>query len=253
MSKENLEVKKKGIVRILVEYVNGVISTGTGFVYKNNGNIFTCGHVITSMDLKILVKNPDFISTSGNNIHEKTKNYCDQKIRSIKAEYYDGMVRNLKLGIIDEFYDIAQLIPIRATNSTQFLSINSNYIFDYCDSVFFCGYQLMNGYSADKSPLAINYGIVSTFGNIEVAGGKYKMIQINSITLGGNSGGPVFITGNEEVVAILNGNMNWGRDDLVVSDSDGNNQTSSLRTPLSIGYITSFKLLKDKSLLSGEL
>jgi hypothetical protein len=69
--------------------------------------------------------------------------------------------------------------------------------------------------------------------------------------LPGNSGTPLFSKKTGKVVGIVNGNMNWGRDNLLIfknsQDKAQGFEEVSNRIPLSIAYATSLKILKEKT------
>ena len=147
----------------------------------------------------------------------------------------------------DEFYDIAILEVDTNKKNINICKLNLKPKLNYGDLVAFGGFSNQHGYSNDKFPFSYNEGIISSFPTTIVGGGSYEHIRINSINLGGNSGAPLFIKGTKDVIGIINGNMNWGSDNMVFEKIDGSRFKDSFRVPLNIAYSTLIKLLKDKT------
>lgn len=239
--------KYKKIVRVIVTYNNGAKSVGTGFIVNEGSNILTCWHVISGNNFVELKTKPEFIQIPGSNDYDKVDKYMDDVISRIEIELADGVKFPVKLTSSDYYYDIAVLGVSKRKEKLPHFELAHNILPDYLDEVQFWGYPESLGYSLFDSPFAVNTGSVSAFPNVEIAGGKYRNIQLNSICIGGNSGAPLFRKGDDEPFGIINGYYWKGRDNFALYKNDGSLEKGSLRIPLNISYATSFNLLLDKS------
>lgn len=242
-----INYKRKRIVRVVVRYKNGNFSSGTGFFVSNEGLLLTCFHVVFGNMLKNIRDQKLLSSYDGENEHVKLQNYFDSIIQTIEIEFFDGSKKDAKLLKFSEIYDVAS-VKVEGNPKTYFLKMDTNSIPEYDKAVFFCGYQYSVGYQHDNFPFATNRGVISSFPETVIGGDKYKHIQLNSINLGGNSGAPVFCESKNDVVAIVNGNMNWGSDNLAfLQKNQGTDKIlgGSFRVPLSIAYVTPLKIIKE--------
>jgi len=246
LTKDNdISYKRQRIVRVICKYKVGD-SFGTGFFIEENGKLLTCFHVVFGKQLRQIREDSDLSNISGTHEHDKLREFYNNKISTLRVELLDGQKVDAKLLDFDEKFDIA-LLKINKDKNISFFKLDTNDDLDYDDNVFFCGYQYAAGYESKNFPFTVNNGVVSTFPETIVGGEKYQHIQLNSINLGGNSGAPVFRQGSNEVIAIINGNMIWGRDDILYKDKTGQNMVGSLRTPLGIAYATPLKILKSQT------
>lgn len=244
----DVSYKKERICRIKIDYRNGTFSTGTGFFISRSGELLTCAHVILGKALTELRQDTTFIATQGLDEEEKITNFQRNETSSIQVTLPNGTVRNANLKKIDADYDIA-LLQLSGSN------IRIKYFdydfsdpskLDYDDNIFFCGYQYAVDYQPTNFPFTVNSGIISTFTVTIVAGAQHEHLQINSINLGGNSGAPLFRKSSNIAIGIINGNMNWGSDNVLQSNN-GIVSPSVFRIPLSIAYATSLNLINAKT------
>ncbi len=247
---------RERIVRVIAQYQNGNCATGTGFFISSGGDLLTCFHVVFGSELRNIRTNPVYVSTVGADEHSKLENFFNGVISFIEVEFSNGIKRRAKLKAFDEFHD-AVLLELEESFETPFLKLSLDYLPEYDEAVFFCGFQLAAGYLNSKEyPFATNRGIVSSFPEVVVGGEKYVHIQLNSINLGGNSGAPLFLQGEKDVIGIVNGNMLWGNDNLAFVNKIGGvpafNQ-GSFRVPLSIAFVTPIKLIKEKTKLLDHI
>ena len=244
--KNNVNYKLKRIVRVVCTYHVGD-SCGTGFFIKNTGELLTCSHVIFGMSLEQVRNHADFKSITGNDEHQRLQQFYNKKIKTLQVELSNGQIVNTDLIKFDEKFDIA-LLKTQSKSKVNFFELDTKSDLKYDNNLFFCGYQYSVGYNPSKYPLAVNTATVSSFPEVIIGGEKYEHVQINSINLGGNSGAPIFKVGSNKVIGIVNGNMNWGADNLAYINNINNQiYKNSLRVPLSIAYITPLKLLKSKT------
>lgn len=246
----------------MVDYHNKIAPPGTydvcgsGFFISEDGKILTCFHALGG-ELKHIRKDDTFIAiTEGVNEHDNLQTYLSNKISEIKAQLPNGDIVELDLVNFDERYDVALLQPREHGTPVAHFDIDINDTLDYDDSIFFCGYQLATGYSLGDYPFTVNSGQVSSFVDIEVGGGRYQHLQINSINLGGNSGAPLFRQGSDRPIGVINGNMNWGSDNAAIFIPNTNPpqiSKASLRTPLSIAFATPLQTIANLSSISGNL
>lgn len=254
-TKENLNYKRERLVRIIVTHKNGSIGTGTGFIVKSNGLILTCCHVLLGADLKIILASQNYLNSEGVSVKDKLKFYIENFVDNISVEMLDGSRKLTSLIEFDENYDTALLKMIDLVD-VPFFELNLSYIAEYEDPIFFCGFPLASGYTRpEEYPFAVNKGYISTFPVTTVAGGRYEHLQINTINLGGNSGAPLFLKDSNLVIGIINGNMNWGNDNLASVTSFNPLEVVSvpLRVPLSIAYATSLKIVNERTSLFEDI
>jgi S1-C subfamily serine protease len=248
MAKINNDVafKHKRIVRVIVKYRNGNYGTGTGFFISKEGELLTCFHVAFGNELRAIRANQIFPTIIGPDEHTRLQTYYGTVIDSTEVEFSDGSRKTANLVSFDSKYDVAKL-KITENIQTDFFEFDMKYQPILDDPIFFCGYQYAVGYDADKCPLAVNRGIISAIGQMEVGGDKYEHIQINSINLSGNSGSPLFLEESNNVIGMINGNMNWGADNFALFNEakPPGLYMASNRVPLSIAYATSITIIRD--------
>jgi S1-C subfamily serine protease len=244
--------KHERTVRIAVYFQDGSFSTGTGFFVNESGRILTCWHVMVGMDLKVFRQTDEVLKTTENTEAEKVDAFYKNKIAKIEVEKPDGNKVPATLETYDYFYDLAVLEIKSESEKYPYFELEPEVAPDYGDEVNFCGYPEATGYASLDSLFAVNGGMISAFPEVDIAGGKYKNIQLNSICIGGNSGAPLFKNGSIKVLGIINGYQWGGRDDLATVNS-GNIMTVSMRVPLNISFATGFDLLKEKSEVFNNL
>jgi len=246
---DDIEYKRKCILRIIVEYTNGNIGTGSGFFINNKGNLITCFHVAFGGELRKIRQDQDFISYTDSDEHSKLKTWFNSKIKKISAELNNGSKEELELDNFDEQHDIVllKLTNKKLFNNIEYCEIDFKTQLNQGDSILFGGFPMCYSYTNLNTPFAINTGIVSSFPEIEIGGGKYKHVQINSINLGGNSGAPLFLKNTNKVVGIINGNMSQGADNVLFLNKQNNQATAgNIQIPLTIAYATEFMFLKSE-------
>ncbi len=240
---KNISSRRKLIYRIVVHSSKGT-NTGTGFFINNEGYFLSCFHVAFGKELRHLKGISEFKQTKGVSEHEKLENWYRANIIKTEIECFDKSRYTAELKKFDEKYDVALFKVDAPASKIKFCKIDWNYSINYGDRVSFGGFPTHHGYPADKTPFAVNEGMVSSFVKTIIAGGEYEHALVNSINLPGNSGAPLFKGTSSIVIGVVNGNMNYGRDDVVVEDSNQKRVKSSLRIPLSLAYATPIKLLK---------
>lgn len=249
MFSDRINYKKERILRIIIELKNVKPGTGSGFFINDKGQFLTCFHVIFGGELKNIRKSPDFKSISGNDEHSRLEQWFTNKVNKINVEFLDKSKAELQVERFDERYDIALLKLKDSTiaKKIKYCRLDFKNTLKQGNLVFFGGFPICYPYKNTETPFAINTGMVSSFPETIIGGEKYEHIQINSINLGGNSGAPLFKKNRNRVIGIINGNMNWGSDDVAFIDNQRKLNKGSLRTPLSIAYATSLKLIQKKS------
>ena len=265
--RNDVPYKRERLVRIIVQFRNGATSAGTGFFIGSQGETLTCFHVISGTELRNLrAMNLKNLGTENIDM----KNFLTQSIINIQIELSDGTRKMAELIKFSEALDVAMLKIVKTNPEEKiempFFEIDSTYMLEYDESTFFCGFQLTGGYTnPTQYPFSINRAVASAFPEVQVAGERYQHIQLNSINLGGNSGAPLFVEGSNTVIGIINGNMNWGGNNLVVVNNNQNINSNnsvegagappvpptlsqgSLIVPLCIAYATPIKLIKEKT------
>lgn len=248
----DVDYKRQRILRILVEYKNNNTDWGSGFFIDGQGQFLTCFHVVFGGELRNLRNNQDFKKISGADEKTRLNNWFLDRVRGIFVELADGSRIKMKIKNFEEKFDVALLVPEDQKNLPQFdfLVVNPKNKLRQDDQVFFGGFPIQFSYRAGESPFAVHSGIVSSFPKTEIGGDIYEHVQINSINLGGNSGAPLFRKNSNKVVGIVNGNMNWGNDNVAFV-VNGSVTKDSFRIPLSIAYCTEFKTLKENTSIFG--
>jgi len=252
MKDNDITYKKQRIVRVISIYRNGG-SFGTGFFITRDGKLLSCFHVIVGKGLSQIREDHDLITINGDNEHDKLKEFYKNKIFTLQVELSNGEKIDAELLDFDEKFDIA-LLKIKEGKNISFFKLDANYDLDYDDDVFFCGYQFAVGYEVKNYPFTVNNGVVSTFPEMILGGAKYRHIQLNSINLGGNSGAPVFRQRSNEVIAIINANMSYGRNNVLYKeDKTGQDMVGPLQIPIGIAYATPLKILKSQALILSQI
>lgn len=222
---------------------------GSGF-FISAREFLTCFHVIFGSELKRIRNDPQFTSISGHDEHSRLQKFYDAKVARIEIRSQYDIAFSATLKRFDERYDLVLLEVDDAAHLANICRLDFTARIDYGDYVSFGGFPTHFDYPVEKAPFAFHEGVLSAFVATAIGGEKYEHLQINSISLGGNSGAPLFTNNGAKVIGIMNGNMNWGRDDLTsVTGKESSlvyNQVS-LRVPLSIAYATTLKLLKKNS------
>ena len=224
--------KKSRTYRVIVSYANGNYGTGSGF-FIAKGLFLTCFHVAFGKELKFLINDPEYISSTGQDRKTKLQSYFNSHIRGIQIEISSASRENLVLKDFNENYDIVLLETTREIANVNVCDLDFDKQFRYGNTLNFFGFPTHHAYQADQVPVAYQEGFFSAYVEDEIGGGRYEHIQMNSINLGGNSGAPVFLKNSKKVVGVINGNMNWGNE--------------YLRVPLSIAYFTSVKTIKSNT------
>lgn len=250
---EEIIYKHDRTVRVISHFKNGNTGFGTGFIVNEGRSIFTCWHVICGIDLKDLLSKPDFASLEKDHLNKDVADYFQKISSNIQVEMPNGTILNVKLANYDCYYDLATLsLPDNVTNSPYF-EIETTETLDYSDEIIFCGYPDTLGYNSLNSPFTVNTGVVSSFPQVEIAGGKYENIQLSSICIGGNSGAPLFKKGSSIVSGIVNGYQWRGHNNLAVFENGVYKHSVAHKVPLNISFATSFTLLKDKVNIIGNI
>lgn len=98
-------------------------------------------------------------------------------------------------------------------------------------------------------PFSVFRGTVSARAEVTIGGTERRAFAVvQGLVLGGVSGGPVFDAGSGALLGMINGQMNWGRDDVLINERDeaGNQKVADTDTPLPVGFATSFTFLRGR-------
>lgn len=244
---KNISYKHDRIVRIISHFKDGKSSVGTGFLINDNRNILTCWHVICGVDLKILQNTSEFQQSVKTSESKKMDEYFRNKTSRIEVELPNGKKLTAILKSYDYYYDLAILRIPKSSGKLPFFELEFNQSLDYSDEIIFCGYPESLGYDLLSSPFVVNTGAVSSFPEVDIAGGKYENIQLTSICIGGNSGAPLFKKDSNKVYGIVNGFQWRGFDNMAIFENAVYSRVVSHKVPLNISFATGFSLLKSKS------
>lgn len=246
LQKVLIKYREKRIYRITVRHTNG-FSTGSGFFIAEK-RFLTCFHVAFTKELRKLRNDPQFITAISANEHINLLAFYNNVIIKVEVELADGTKAPATLKYFNEKYDIALFEVELAGRKIKTCKLEWKPRLNRGDYVFFGGFPLHHDYPLDQTPLAVQEGVISSFVETIIGGEKYKHLQINSINLGGNSGAPLFKKWGRKVIGIVNGNMNFGNDNVMIKNPADNQATpQSLRVPLSIAYATSIDILKENT------
>lgn len=238
---KSISKKREQIVRVITTYIPAGDSIGTGFFINNNGDLLTCFHVVFGEELRQIRKNNILANINESDEHEKLKAFIKGKLSKIEVELFNGSKIEMEIKDFDEKYDIA-LLSTKIPSKYKSFKLNFGSKINYGDEVLFAGFPNAVGYRGDQTPFAVTVGMVSTFVETQIGGDKYPHIQINGVNLPGNSGGPLFLKGSNEVVGLINGNQIMG----IHGDFKGldDKPTNLFTVPLGITYATSLSVLK---------
>jgi hypothetical protein len=244
---------KDRVYRVVFYQLTGNYSTGSGF-FIDKTHILTCFHVaFGNMPLGVIRQRPDFLSITGLDEHTKLRNFYNALTSRVEIELQNGKKISAQLENFDEKHDIALLNIDPGFKEIKICKINFNKRIKHGGLVYFGGFPLNHDYQSNKNPFAFHKGIISSFGETTLGGEKYEHVLLHAISLPGNSGSPVFLNPGLKVIGIINGTMNYGRDDIAVIDALGNYNKSSLRSPIGITYATTMSLLKQSIILANFL
>jgi serine protease Do len=195
LTKERVNKLKNCVVKVFVE---GGISTGTGFFISENGHVLTCWHVIqpaikTDSLGKILDIKRVFIEYSNRDTIEV----------GIPSEYLLNSNKNSNA----VSYDYCILtIPTSIKKKTDFLKIETFEYIEEGDEVYTCGYPLgIENQFISKGILSTKYIDSSLYlGKINI---KRSVALLDLSINKGNSGGPLIKLGktvdDDRVVGIV--------------------------------------------------
>lgn len=245
-----IEYKHNRIVRVISHFKNGHLTTGTGFIVGQGRYVMTCWHVVSGTDLKALKENHSFQASNKSTDIEKVEEYFQDKSSHIEVKLPNDTKIAVNLVSYDHYYDVAVLEIVDDGLNLPYFEFETVDSLDYSDEIIYCGYPDTLGYNSEASPFTVNTGTVSSFPEIEVAGGKYQNIQLNSICLGGNSGAPLFKKGQKKVYGIINGFQWKGYDNLAIFENGTFTRSVSHKVPLNISFATSIKIIADKSTIN---
>lgn len=234
------------VYRVIVSFVGGY-STGSGFFIRKN-LFLTCFHVAFTKELRRLRLDPLFKSIHNNNEHLNLLEFYKKNILKVEIEVSDNLRVIATLKNFDEKHDIAIFEVPPNGQKIKICALDFKPKLDRGDYVFFGGFPMHHDYAPDKTPFAVHEGMISSFVETIIGGDKYTHLQINSINLGGNSGAPLFKKYGWRVVGIVNGNMNWGYDYVMIGNPQNTTSTpQSFRVPLSIAYATPINILMENT------
>ncbi|MBI4322702.1 MAG: trypsin-like peptidase domain-containing protein [Candidatus Omnitrophica bacterium] len=242
----NRSIRKicQSVYRFVAYHPSGRWSAGSGFFLNKKGDFLTCFHVAFGRELRHLRISPDFKQVSGVNEHSQLDAFYKTLGFIPKVELSSGSFYDAKLSDFDEKLDVALFKVDADASKFKVCKIDWRSRLDYGDRICFGGFPSHHDYQFDRSPLAVQEGIVSSFVETIIGGEKYQHVQLNSVNLGGNSGAPLFKMESDAIFGVINGNMNWGRDDVAIWGPTGTTK-GSVRIPLSIAYATPMKSLRD--------
>ena len=234
------------IHRFIVHHPGGRLTAGSGFFIDCDGTFLTCFHVAFGRSLNLIRHSDDYLGVPGRDELSKLLNFYESSISKTEVKLSNGARHPVGLQKFDAERDIA-VFKLIERNRSDFCvcDMDWNYSFNFGDRVFFGGFPPHPGYQADKYPFAVNRGIVSSFVETSVEGGKYEHLLINAVSLGGMSGGPL-IRRDNVVAGMVNQVMQRARNDVMVKDPAGPGCIQgSLDIPLNFSYATPFKILKN--------
>lgn len=251
--KKNIVYKNKRVVRVVCHFTNNGRTTGTGFLVNKGKNILTCWHVVCGTDLKRVLKSELYSVLPKQPEAKMIDAYYHQLAGKIEAELFDGTKISVKLDSYDYFYDLAVLKVISTKRHLPYFEIETKDTLDYADEISFPGYPANLWYNFGSSPFSVNSGSVSSFPVVEISGGKYRMVQLTGICIGGNSGAPVIKKQSDKAIGILNGYEWRGFDNIAIFKDGSFSKTENLQVPVNISYATEFNFLSKKSRIFKNL
>lgn len=244
-----VQIIKEKVCRVVVYENDENYGTGSGFFVASK-KLITCFHVAFRKELKFLRLLPIFQNIEAKNEHSKLEEYHRQYVVKTEIEDSEGKILPAILHSFNEKYDFAVFEIATEVSADKICDMDTLIRLNYGDRVYFGGYPTQADYQAKDFPFALHEGLVSSFVNAAIGGDKYEHLQIHSINLGGNSGAPLFKADSDKVVGIINGNMNFGNDNVLLQDlSTQSTIIGSVRIPIPVAYATPLSLLKKEGLL----
>lgn len=249
LTRRGITQKRERVCRFITYWKTGEYTVGSGFFVDKTKGFLSCFHVAFGQELRVIRTLSILQSINGTDEHSRLVEFYKQRMERAEVEFSDGVRFQAKMIDFDEKYDIALFSIAVDPLRIKTCCIDWKSSVEHGDRVFFGGFPIHHDYRPDKTPYAAHEGIISSFIETTVGGERYEHMQINSINLGGNSGAPLFRGDGTTVIGIINGNMLWGRNDLIVGDPATNKfRQTEFRTPLSIAYATPMRLVRDFAL-----
>lgn len=234
--------RRKYINRVVVVFLD-YCSAGSGFFVNKEGKLITCFHVAFGKDMNQLRKDEEFLKIKGDE-PARLREYYDRRLIRAEVEFADGSKAPAELKDFDPSHDIAAFEIEGKREDIRPCKIDWNHRLDYGEKVSFGGFPEHWDYKREQAPFAVQEGMVSAFVETTIGGDRYEHIQINSLTLQGNSGAPLFRGRSNKVVGVINGTMEWNIDNTSLKDAGGRPLRATLKTPLPVAYATPIRFLK---------
>lgn len=180
--------------------------TGSGFIVDKRGYILTAEHVFTDNNvIKEIEKAFDITIKPPFNLADFIEKHGIVWIRT-KMGWQEFNI-SLKKNALLELKDII-LLEIKSDSFLEYSVIISKIKPEKIligEEIGFIGWTTWPEVNLNLSnpPLFIGKGIISNT-NLEISGQKEVPYTINSVPAGGNSGGPVFLSKNGEVIGLIN-------------------------------------------------
>lgn len=225
---------RPSIVRVVVTPKDGEKTVGTGFVLQE-GIIVTCAHVLLAHNnLQAALE-----SLGGTeNPQERLQRLFADTISEVDVYDFNGNPLPIDDIRFDGGMDVGVLRT--ATRSYPVLPI-ANATLAMGQEIVTCGYPYAIQTEPTDYPYAVTAGMISSEINVQIGGYECRrFFQASIAVLGGASGSPVF-SRDGSVVAMINGQMQWGADNHVFMSREGVKETlktDALYIPLPIAFIT---------------
>jgi len=197
---------KPDIVRIVCHNSgNPQPSAGTGLIISSNNLILTCLHVAFGVSQLSQIENT--LRQERIQINKDGyRHYFDSKVR-VNVNLFNE-IQSFPAQLIDFLYERDIAIIKIERNNLKSTSLNFDKKFNIGDDIAFCGFPITPLYNEYNYPFTCNKGIISTFADAMPNGiYRFEHIHVNAVNLGGNSGAPLFLVKNGQLIGIIDGNM----------------------------------------------
>lgn len=223
-------------VKVFVDILGEEPMVGTGFCIAP-GLFLTCAHVVLGRSRLGEVPEEEL---------QDWRSFHTSHIRSTILIDQNGNEHACEIVHCDTALDVA-LLKTSLTVPHLSPAVNDD-ISPGMDLVYY-GYPYTIQTGPKEWPFSVFRAIVSAVTPVAIGGTERRAFAVlHGLAIGGMSGGPVFDAQTGVLCGMINGQMLWGRSDVLIAEKDenGKHKVADTDTPLPVGFVTSFSFLRGR-------